>query len=326
MLFVENLNTIPYRNHALEEWLMQKFNEDCFMLWRNDKAILLGKNQNLYKEVNLPYASEKGIKLVRRLSGGGTVFTDGGNIMFSFISCNNRQDFADFHKFTEPILKALQKLGIPAEFSGRNDLTIQGKKFSGNAQCRYRDKVLHHGTLMYKANTDELMKALKVSDLKLKSKGVASVKSRVTNISSHMTHPMDIEEFRRYLFESVMSETKDAKMYRLSESDWAEVKELEQARHAKEAWIYGKNPKFNLEKESKLPGGIVQVCLEVHKGKIEKAGIYGDFFSSMDISEIEEALVGVLYKKDHLEKVLQTFEIDNYFKNITVEELLTALI
>ena len=305
---------------------MQKFNEACFMLWRNDKAILLGKNQNVYKEVNLPYAAEQGIKIVRRLTGGGAVFTDAGNIMFTFISCDSRQDFADFHKFTAPILKALQALGIPAKFSGRNDLTIHGKKFSGNAQCRYRDKVLHHGTLMYKANTDELMKALKVSDIKLKSKGVDSVKGRVTNISSYMTEPMDIEEFRGYLFESVMNETKDAHLYRLSEADWEEVKELEQARHGREEWIYGENPKFNMEKETKLPGGIIQAYLEVQKGKIEKVRIYGDFFSSMDISDIEGALIGVFYKKDNLEKVLQTFEIDNYFKNVTVGELVSCII
>lgn len=326
MLFIEHSNRDPYTNHALEEWLMQRFDEDCFMLWRNEKSILLGKNQNVYSEINLPYAEKHGIKIVRRMTGGGTVFTDEDNIMFTFISNDGQQDFADFRKFTTPILEALQALGIPAEFTGRNDLTIKGKKFSGNAQCRYGGKVLHHGTLMYQADISELMKALKVSKIKLQSKGVDSVKSRVTNICDHMEKPMKTEDFRQYLFQRILKRTKGAKMFRLSADDWQEVETIRQEKYIKEDWIYGRSPRFNIEKETKLPGGIVQCYLEVKKGNIEEISIYGDYFHDLEVSEIELALTGVLYEKKNVRQVLQSFSIDHYFKNITIDELLTALI
>ena len=326
MLFVENNNTDPYQNHALEEWLMDSTEEDCFMLWRNDKAILLGKNQNAYSEINMPYAMEQGIKIVRRITGGGTVFTDEGNIMFTFISCNGRKDFSDFLGFTDPILKALKSLGIPAEFSGRNDLTIKGKKFSGNAQCRYKEKLLHHGTLMYEANTDELEKALNVREIKLKSKGVSSVKSRVTNISEHMDVKMKIEEFRHFLFHAVKREMPDARDYKLSREQWQEVKERSLMKHAAKEWIYGQNPKFDLRKETKFSGGIVEVFLDIEKGKIANTRIYGDFFGDGDPHVIEQGLKGILYEEKAIRRALSRYPVQMYFGKISAEELVSAFI
>lgn len=326
MLFVENNNTDPYQNHALEEWLMDAMDQDCFMLWRNEKAILLGRNQNAYSEINMPYAQANEIKIVRRITGGGTVFTDEGNIMFTFISCRGRQDFSDFRHFTDPILGALRQMGIPAEFTGRNDLTIEGRKFSGNAQCRYRDKVLHHGTLMYTANTQELEKALKVSAIKLKSKGVTSVRSRVTNISSYLNEPVEIEDFRRQLFTIVMENTADARHYRLTADEWREVKARSLERHAAKEWIYGSNPAFDIRKETKFGGGIVQVCLNVRKGMISEAKIYGDFFGDGDISEIERGLAGVLYEPEAVTQALAGFPAGLYFGKIGQEELVSAFI
>jgi lipoate-protein ligase A len=325
VLFVENPNTDPYKNHALEEWLMDCTAEDCFMLWRNQKAILLGKHQNAYSEINLPYAKAHNIQIVRRITGGGTVFTDAGNIMFTFISCEGRGDFANFTKFTAPILFALRQMGVPAEFSGRNDLLIGGKKFSGNAQCRYKGKVLHHGTLMYKADTGELAKALSVRPLKLQSKGVASVQSYVTNISDHMAEALDIEEFRRRLFESVLQNTPNAKLFTLSPAQWEEVAAKAQERHTTKEWIFGHNPSFNIQREQKLPGGMIEAYFEVTRGHIAAARIFGDFFSDGDIAEIEAALIGTLYEADALYAALRPFAIERYFKNITIDQLVSAL-
>lgn len=326
MIFVENNNMNPYRNHALEEWLIGRFDEDCFMLWRNEKAVLLGRNQNVYNEINLPYIREHGISIVRRLTGGGAVFTDEENLMFTFISGKERQEFADFKKFTTPIIEALLTLGIRAEFSGRNDITIEGKKISGNAQCVYHNKVLHHGTLMYKANTAELVNALKVSKIKLQSKGVDSVRSRVTNIAEYMEEPMDIEEFRQYLLTYVKGFVKDAKTYRLSDEDWKEVEKIRLDKHSTDEWIYGTNPDFNVEREVKVPGGIIQIYVNVHKGNIVGCRIFGDFFSNGELYEIENALKGVLYKAENIREVLQGFDIAYYFKDITIDELLAAIV
>jgi len=326
MLFVENNNTDPYQNHALEEWLMDSVDEDCFMLWRNDKAILLGKNQNAYSEINMPYASEQGIKIVRRITGGGTVFTDEGNIMFTFISCNGRKDFSNFIRFTEPVLKALRSMGIPAEFSGRNDLTINGKKFSGNAQCRYKEKLLHHGTLMYDANTEELAKALNVRDIKLSGKGVSSVKSRVTNISEYMETKMDIEAFRKSLLGAIKEEVSDAREFQLSREQWQEVRERSLVKHAAKEWIYGQNPKFDIRRETKLSGGIVEVFLDIEKGKIANTRVYGDFFGEGNLSVIEQGLKGVLYEEKAIRAALSLYPVQTYFGRITEEELVAAFI
>lgn len=326
MLFVENNNTDPYCNHALEEWLMDHTDEDCFVLWRNQRAILLGKNQNAYNEIDLEYAKAHNIKIVRRITGGGTVFTDEGNVMFTFISNDGRKDFADFQKFTVPIIAALNALGIPAEFSGRNDLTIDGKKFCGNAQCRYKDKVLHHGTLMYNADTSELARALKVREIKLRSKGVSSVQSRVTNISDYMENPMEIEEFRSFVFHHVMEHQEGAHFMRLTPAQWEEVRMKALEKHATDAWIYGKFPQFDIYKETKLPGGIVEVYFNLTENRISKAEIYGDFFSIGDIGDVEKALLGTEYREEPVKQAMMQLDIDTYFKNISVDELVTAMV
>lgn len=325
MIFVENLNTNPYMNHALEEWLMDNLDDDCFMLWRNQTAILLGKNQNAYREVNLNYARNMNFKIVRRITGGGTVFTDSGNIMFTYISNDVKNGYNNFKKFAHPILKALHSLGIPAEFSGRNDLIINGKKFCGNAQCRYKEKVLHHGTLMYQASTSQLAKALNVRKVKLHSKGVESVKSRVTNISEYMKEPMDIEEFRSYVYNHVLKNTPDSFEYKLSEEQWDQVREISK-NHENPTWIYGKNPEYNTVKEIKLPAGLVETYLDVKNGIIERACIMGDFFSDGELEDIENALIGVPYTEDDIKYVIGKFSVHEYMHNINDQELVHALI
>jgi lipoate-protein ligase A len=324
--FVENPNTDPYRNHALEEWLMERTDEDCFMLWQNKKAILLGRNQNAYSEINLPYAKKQAIHIVRRITGGGTVFTDEGNVMFTFISCKGAGDFANFRKYTIPILSGLRKMGIPAEFSGRNDLTVAGKKFSGNAQCRYGGKVLHHGTLMYKADTGELARALNVRDIKLQGKGVRSVRARVTNLCEYLPLPMETRQFRDTLFRHVLEETPGAKLFSLSGADWADVAQKALEKHATPAWIYGRAPRFNIRRETRLPGGIVEVFFDVENGTVTQARIFGDFFGDGEIGEIEAAVTGVLYEETALREALAPYAIKEYFRGISPDELLRALV
>lgn len=326
MLFVENNNTDPYQNHALEEWLMDHLEEECFMLWRNQKAILLGRNQNAYSEINMPYALAHQIKIVRRITGGGTVFTDRGNIMFTFISKHGSRDFADFKRFTTPIVTVLCEMGIPARFSGRNDLLAGDRKISGNAQCRYKDKLLHHGTLMYDADVEELAKALNVKEIKLRSKGVTSVKSRVGNLADYLPVKLDIEEFREQLFQQVFEQMPDSRLYRLSDTQWDEVRNRSLEKHATKEWIYGKNPVFDIKKETRLSGGIVEVYLNIEKGKITDLQIYGDFFSNGEMNEVEAALKGVLYERDALQTALERFSNNQYFGAMTAAELTAAFL
>ncbi|MEG0331764.1 MAG: lipoate--protein ligase family protein, partial [Clostridium sp.] len=162
MIFIYNKSTDPYFNLAAEEYVLKNFNDDCFMLWRNSKAVIIGKNQNAIAEINRDYVTSNNIPVVRRLSGGGAVFHDLGNVNFTFIT-NDTDDFVNFGKFTEPIIGVLKdNLSINAELSGRNDLTIDSKKFSGNAQYNYKNRVLHHGTLLFSSSIDNISESLNV--------------------------------------------------------------------------------------------------------------------------------------------------------------------
>jgi lipoate---protein ligase len=326
MLFVKHTNTDPYKNHAIEEFLMKKFNEDCFMLWKNEKCILIGKFQNAYNEINIDYVKQYNIPIIRRISGGGAVFNDEGNFCFSFISCNSEKDGFNFKKFTTPIVLALKKLGIQAELSGRNDLTIDGKKFSGNAQYKNKNKVLHHGTILFSSNMSDLANALKVNPIKIESKGIKSIKSRVTNICDHLKVPMTTDEFKEYLFNEVYSTTENARIYELTENDWKEINQIAAEKYATWEWNYGKNPQFSMEREKKFVGGIVQVSMNLNKNKIKDIKIYGDFFSENDILVVEDALIGVSYDYTSIYEALKDLNMNDYLKNISFENIMDVLI
>ncbi len=223
MLLINNDNTNPYFNFALEEYLLKKTDQDLFRLWMCDPCISVGKNQNTISEINSDYVRKNSIPIVRRQSGGGAVFHDLGNLNFTFISCNNNS-FSDFKRFTQPIIDLLKTLGINAEFSGRNDLLIDGKKFSGNAQYNYKNKVIHHGTLLFSSQISNLSNALKVKPIKLESKGIKSVKSRVTNISEHLDKPMNISEFRDLVMNYVFSLNSNNSYFNLTEKDIEKIK------------------------------------------------------------------------------------------------------
>ena len=326
MLFIDHSNTDPYKNHAIEEFLMNKFDEDCFMLWKNEKCILIGKNQNAYNEINIDYIKQYNIPVVRRITGGGAVFNDEGNFNFSFISCNIGHDCYNFEKFTTPIILALGKLGIDAKLSGRNDLTIDNQKFSGNAQYKSKDKVLHHGTLLFSSNISDLANALKVSPLKIKSKGIKSVKSRVTNICEHLKTSMTTQQFKDYLFNEVYTTTKDSKIYKITKEDFNEINQIASKKYSTWEWNYGKNPQFDIQREKKFIGGIIQVSMTLNKNKIHNIKINGDFFSEHDVSVVENALIGVNYEYMSMHETLKNFKMNEYFMNISFENIMDVLI
>ncbi len=325
MLYVLNESTYPYFNLALEEYLLKNFTEDCFLLWRNAPAIIVGKNQNTLAEINVDYVKEHQIPVVRRLSGGGAVFHDLGNLNYTFIMQDQDRIEDNFRKYTQPIIDALATVGVTAEFSGRNDITIDGKKFSGNAQCYHQGRVLHHGTLLFTSNVADLSAALKVSAAKLASKGVKSVVSRVTNISEHLSAPLTITEFKELIARQVLQQYGADVFYELTEEDLARVNQLVQEKYSTWDWNFGHSPRYSFGNGKRLAGGTVEFHLDVSKGVIEHAKIFGDFFGKRDVKEIEQALVGVKHQEDEVRKALAPFEIASYFANITLDDLVGVL-
>lgn len=322
MLCVNNLHTDPYFNMAMEEYFLKNFSENIFILWRNEPAIIVGKHQNSLAEINLDFVKEKEIKVIRRLTGGGAVFHDLGNINFTFIENGKNPDF---QKFTRPILDVLVNLGIDARFEGRNDLTIGGKKFSGNAIAVWKNRILEHGTLLFSAEMANLSAALKVNPLKFEDKAVKSTRSRVTNISEHLKQDIDVIQFRDMVMQYVMSLYADSQLYEYTERDLEAINHLRNTKYATWDWNFGTSPNYAFSKMIRTTGGNVEFHIQANKGIIEKIRIFGDFFANRDIEELENILIGTKHNVDDVYNRLSEVDIKQYIANTTVDELIKGI-
>ncbi|RAK19502.1 lipoate-protein ligase [Anoxybacillus vitaminiphilus] len=325
MLFIDNEGmTDPRVNLAIEEYALKNLdmNETYLLFYINEPSIIIGKNQNTIEEINTKYIEEKGIHVVRRLSGGGAVYHDLGNLNFSFITKDDGESFHNFKKFTEPVIQALRKLGVNAELSGRNDILVEGRKISGNAQFSTKGRMFSHGTLLFDSEIDAVVSALNVKKDKIESKGIKSIRSRVANISEFLKEPITIDEFKQILLHSIFDTNGEIPTYKLTESDWKEIYRISEERYKNWDWNYGKSPKFNLQHTHRFPIGQIDVRLEVNKGMIENCKIYGDFFGVGDVSDIEKLLTGVRYSRQEIEKALKEINVQTYFGNITKEEFI----
>ncbi len=326
MIYIRNESTNPYFNLALEEYVLNHMSgsEDYFLLWQNEPSIIIGKHQNTLEEINLKFVKENNIHVVRRLSGGGAVYHDLGNLNFTFVVKNCESSQFNFKKFTEPVIQALENLGIQAEFNSRNDLTIDGKKFSGNAQYMKKDRLLHHGTLLFSSELEQLVRALQVGDDKIISKGIKSVRSRVTNISDHLNQELSIHQFREQLLGSMFKE--ELEEYTLTEKELQEVKEMMEKRYSTWEWNYGESPRFNMKKEKRFESGKVEVLLDIEGGIIVHCKIYGDFFSNGDIHDLEKKIVGMAYQEESIKHGIEGLDVGHYLNNVSVEDLWTLLL
>ncbi|WP_226644780.1 lipoate--protein ligase [Mesobacillus subterraneus] len=328
MLFIDNKGiTDPRINLAIEEYALKNLdiNETYLLFYINEPSIIIGKNQNTIEEINTEYVDKNGIHVVRRLSGGGAVYHDLGNLNFSFITKDDGESFHNFRKFTEPVVNALRKLGVNAELSGRNDLLAEGRKISGNAQFSTRGRMFSHGTLLFDSEIESVVSALNVKKDKIESKGIKSIRSRVANISEFLSEKVTIEEFRSLLLKNIFDGLDDIPEYVLTEEDWKNIHELSKERYQNWDWNYGKSPKFNLQHSHRFPVGQVDVRFEVNKGIIENCKIYGDFFGVGDVTEVEDKLTGIKYERSQIAQALEGVDIKHYFGNISKEDFINLI-
>jgi lipoate-protein ligase A len=328
MLFIDNRGiTDPTLNLALEEYALNMFpsDEDYLLFYINEPSIIIGKNQNTVEEINAAYVKEHGIHVVRRLSGGGAVYHDLGNLNFSFITNDDGKSFHNYRKFTEPVVQALHKLGVNAELTGRNDIQVGERKISGNAQYSAKNRMFSHGTLMFDSEIENVVSALNVNFEKIQSKGVKSIRSRVANISEFLSETIGIGQFKSKLLESIFGGT-DVPEYKLSEADWEAVRRLADERYRSWDWNYGKSPSFNVRKTKRLEGvGTFDVRLNVEGGKISDATVYGDFFGVGEAGELASKLVGVKYDEAVVRERLEDVDLTYYFGRITKEQWLELM-
>lgn len=327
MKYIKTNFPTPPANMAMEELIINHLPEDDYLIFYiHDPSIIIGRHQNTIEEINEDYVREKGIHVQRRLSGGGAVYHDHGNLNFSFIVRGTREDVNRFDVLTKPVIKTLEKLGVTAELSGRNDILIDGKKFSGNAQYFHNGRLLQHGTIMLNSDMSELSKALKVKEIKIQSKGVKSVRSRVTNIIDYLEDKsITVSDFKDLLLETI-NEIYPLEEYVLTAEEQTIHDRLVQDKFSTWEWNYGQSPKFNISKMEKFPFGIVDARIDVQKGTISGIRLFGDFFVREDIGTLENALTGVKYDRSEILKALEQVNIHDYFNNMTQEEFVDFLI
>ena len=319
MIYLESKRFDPHFNLAMEQFIFDQMdrNEEYFFLWQNANTVVVGKHQNTIGEINQKFVEEHNISVVRRLSGGGAVYHDMGNLNFTIIVSRTDQmaDF-DFSRFCLPVVNALHKLGVKAEINGRNDITIDGKKFSGNSQYMKQGRIMHHGAILYASDLTTVSKALIVSKDKIASKGVTSVRSRVTNVVDYMEEKVPLEVFKKALLDEMAKREKIEK-HELTSEEIEKIKKIQKERYDTWEWNYGKSPKYDIVKERYVAGcGKFQFHINVQDGAITAFDVFGDYFGNGDKEDVQKLLLGVKINRAALTQAVENFPLENYFHNL----------
>lgn len=322
--YLDLTTTDPDYNLAVEQYVFDCLPKDrtYVMLWQNDNAIIIGKHQNTLAEINDNYVRQNNIRVVRRLSGGGAVYHDLGNLNFTFVSDAGDEDSLNFQLYCQPIIQTLASLGVTAKLNGRNDITIDDKKFSGNAQYMRNGRVMHHGTIMFNSNLEILTNALKADPAKVQSKGIKSIRSRVTNVHDHLAADITLEQFRSILLNNIISKN-DSSPYIFSEEELAAIREIQRTRYSQWDWNYGYSPACTIHKHRRFEGcGTVEIYLSVDNGHITNADFRGDFFSAEEPDTLARCLIGCRPEPEDYCAALANIDAGRYFNGLSTKELL----
>ncbi len=302
---------------ATEEYLAKNFpEEEYFFMWRVKPTVIFGRNQLIENEVNLKYVKQNNIEFYRRKSGGGCVYSDPKNYMFSFITPAFNKDFV-FDKYLEKIVVLLKELGLNAYFSGRNDILIDGLKVSGNAFYRVNNRSVVHGTMLYDTDLNAMVRSITPDNEKLVSKGIDSVRSRVTNISEHID--ISIEDFANHFKNNLCD-----KSITLTLDDVDGIREIEKG-YLNPDFIYGKNPNYTIKKKGKTKAGIIEITLELKNNVVKDFNMLGDYFLIEDADEFLDLFKNIDFSKEAFLQVLEENDIKDYIYNLDKTEFLEIL-
>lgn len=327
MQFVDNAEiTDPRLNLAIEEHLLRNVSseEPLLLFYINAPSVIIGRNQNSIEEIDPTFVRENNIHVVRRLSGGGAVYHDLGNLNFSFIT-NGKRDLHNFEKFTQPVIEVLNRLGVTAVLQGKSDILVDGKKISGNAQYASQRRMFSHGTILFNTNLENMLRAINPRQTKIESKAVQSIRSFVTNVREHLSEELSIAQLRQALLTGIFGQD-EIPTYALTAADWEQIREIATQRYMTWDWNYGRSPGFNIQKTEKLPVGKLDVRIEVEKGHIQAIKIYGDFSGQLEVAELEKQLIGLRYETTTLAEALADVDLTPYFGSLKKEEFLNLLV
>ncbi len=325
MLYISRKETDPYFNIAAEEYFLKNFDEEIFMLWQNEPSVIIGKHQNTLAEINLGYIMKNNIPVIRRISGGGTVYHDTGNLNYTFIRKGKDNELVNFRKYTQPVIDALVSLGINANFEGKNDIRVEGLKISGNAEHVYKNRVLHHGTLLFSSHLSNLSEALQSYPARFHDRSVQSVRSKVRNIREIVNQTLNLDEFTENIKILVLQQFNSVALYELSSTDVENIQELADTRYRSWQWNYAYSPGYYFRKTSSLKGSSLEVILQVDKGLMRKVRIITSLPGSRNIKELEKLLTGVAHYPDQIMEKLSNVDLFRFFTNINTDEFIECL-